>query len=595
MEPVVLLVLIGLLSIICQLLAHRIKLPAILPLLIAGVVMGPMTGILDSDALFGDLLFPIVSLSVAIILFEGALSLNFTDLGTHGRTVRNLVTLGVAVSWLVVAPAAHWLLDMPWAFAFLFSAIVTVTGPTVVIPMLRAVRPNKHIGQILRWEGIIIDPIGAILAVLVFEFLVSSQNALAHTLMAFGKTVLAGTSLGILCGYLLSATLRKGLIPGYLVNTAVLTVVLGVFEGANLAAHESGLLAVTIMGVWLANAKDVDVEGILEFKETLSVLLISGLFIILAARVDFDQLYAIAGGAIGVIVVMLLVARPIGVFLSSWGSSLTWQQKALIVWMAPRGIIAAAVSALFALKLEQQGYDNANLLVSLVFFVIIFTVVVQSLTSKRLAKMLGVREPAPVGFLIFGGNEFSRMLAKELMAADVAVKLADTNWASISAARMEGIPTYFGNPSSEHAQRTLDLTGIGYVLVLSPYKQLNSLVTQHFQDVLGSERVFGLSLAEQKRFEGHQPNERYLKSLGIFGNATYGKLASLVAKGARLKKTPLTESYRYEDYQQANQGTFTPLFMVDPQGRVKLFRDDVSTPPTPGAQIISLIRPEDEG
>ncbi|HBU53065.1 MAG TPA: sodium:proton exchanger, partial [Alteromonas australica] len=259
-DPLMSLVAVGLLSIGCQYLAYRVRLPAILPLLIVGILVGPVWGILDADALFGNLLFPVVSLSVAIILFEGSLTLKFRDIAGHGNMVRNLCSIGVIVTWGIAAVAAHYSLNISWQLAFLFGAIVTVTGPTVIVPMLRTVRPKTNLANILRWEGIVIDPIGALLAVLVFEFIVASQgNAISHTFIMFGKTIGIGVVLGLGSGYLLGLSIRKDWIPHYLLNTAVLTIILGVFAASNYVAHESGLLAVTITGMVLANMKNVDV------------------------------------------------------------------------------------------------------------------------------------------------------------------------------------------------------------------------------------------------------------------------------------------------------------------------------------------------
>lgn len=316
-DPVVLLVSVGLISLACQYLAYKLKLPAILPLLISGIVLGPMLGVLHPDELFGDLLFPIVSLSVAIILFEGALTLRMQDIAGHGAMVRNLCTVGVVITWLVVAPVAHYALGVSWQVACLFGAIVTVTGPTVVIPMLRTIRPSTRVANILRWEGIVIDPIGALLAVLVYEFVVADQNALSHTLQAFGLTIAVGCVIGAGLGYLIGVALRNQWIPHYLQNTAVLTLMLGGFAGSNMIAHESGLLTVTIMGIGLANMKNVDVDGILEFKETLSVLLISALFILLAARINFSEILSVGWGSIVVLFAIIFVARPLSVFASA--------------------------------------------------------------------------------------------------------------------------------------------------------------------------------------------------------------------------------------------------------------------------------------
>jgi len=593
-NPMALLVMVGIVSIACQYLAYRLKLPAILPLLLAGLALGPLTGILDPDALFGGLLFPLVSLAVAIILFEGALTLKLSDLAGHGIVVRNLCTLGALVTWLVATPAAYYVLDMPMQLAALFGAIVTVTGPTVIVPMLRSVRPNTRIANILRWEGIVIDPIGALLAVLVYEYIVAAHSAFEHTLVVLLKVVAIGFGLGALMGYFLGSLLRNNWVPHYLRNTAVLTLMLGAYAASDLMSHESGLLTVTVMGIWMANMKDLDVDDILEFKETLSVLLISALFILLAARLEFFTLAQLGWGALLVLAAIMFIARPLAVFLSSRGSGLEWRELAMLSWIAPRGIVAAAVSALFALKLDALSLPKSELLVPMVFLVIIVTVIFQSLTAKGMAKLLGVRARYPDGYLIFGGGKFARMLAQDLLAKDISVIIADTNWDAIREARMENIPTYYGNPISEHASLTMDLSAVGKVLVLSPYRQLNPLVTYHFEHLLGEGSVLGLSQGAQEGRASHQVSEDYAKKLALFSDsASYSRLASLVAKGATIRTTRLTEAFTIEDYRETYGNRATRLYAVDPQGKIHIYTIAHEFELAPEWQIVSLIAPDD--
>lgn len=592
-DPIIPLVAVGLLSIVCQFLAFKLKIPAILPLLLTGIIVGPVTNMLNADILFGDLLFPIVSLSVAIILFEGALTLRFSDLAGHGAMVRNLCTVGTLVTLIVTAPAAYYALGISWEMAFLFAAIVTVTGPTVIVPMIRSVRPNGKVANILRWEGIVIDPIGALLAVLVFEFIVAAHHPLAHTLTAFGMTLFIGFGIGALVGYLLGLTLRNSWLPHYLENTAVLTIMLGAFAISNLIAHESGLLTVTVIGIWLANMKDVDVDDILEFKETLSVLLISGLFILLASRIELTSILDLGWGSITVLLVIMFIARPVSVFISSLGTGLQWRELALLSWIAPRGIVAAAVSALFSLKLEALNYQHVEIMVPMVFLVIISTVVIQSLTSVKVATFLNMRAPEPNGFLIFGGGKFSRMFARELTELEIPVLIADTNWDAIRSARMENIPTYFGNPMSEHASRKLDLSAIGKVLVMSPYRQLNPLVTYHFEYEMGKGTVLGLSNKEQQQRPSHQVSESYAKKLGLFAkDITYAKLEGFVAKGAMIKTTRLTESFSIDDYNQKYSDHSLKLCAIAPNNKVVLYTTSSDVNPKAEWRIISLITPE---
>jgi NhaP-type Na+/H+ or K+/H+ antiporter len=550
--------------------------------------------VLNADDLFGDLLFPVVSLSVAIILFEGSLTLRFNDIAGHGNMVRNLCSIGVLVTWLVAATAAHYSLDLTWQLSFLFGALVTVTGPTVIVPMLRTVRPKTNIANILRWEGIIIDPIGALLAVLVFEFIVASQEtAITHTLIAFGKTIGIGSVLGLASGYLLGISIRKELIPHYLLNTAVLTIILGVFAASNYVAHESGLLAVTITGMVLANMKDVDVEDILEFKETLSVLLISGLFILLATRLNLQSVIEVGWGSIIVLAAIMFVARPLAVLASSVGTGLKLNELALLSWIAPRGIVAAAVSALFSLKLEDIGYEGAGIVVPIVFMVIIATVVVQSLTSRTVASLLGVRAPAPTGYLLFGSSKFNRLLACEMINQKLDVTIADTNWDAISEARMAHIPVYFGNPMSDHAARHLDIATFGTVLIMSPYKQLNPLIAYHFEYTLGKDKVWSLTNNEQSARPSHQVSEQYAKKLTLFDEGvTYGYLASAIARGATVKTTRLTEEFTYKQYEQQYGLRATPLIAINSEGKSFTFVNGNSLEPKANWRVISLIEPE---
>lgn len=592
-DPMVLLVGIGLLSIASQYFAFKLKIPAILPLLIIGILVGPTFGIIQPDVLFGDLLFPFVTLAVAIILFEGALTLKFDEITGHGSMVRNLCTVGALITWAIATPAAHYALDMSWQMAFLFGAIVTVTGPTVIVPMLRSVRPSAKISNILRWEGIVIDPIGALFAVLVFEFIISAQDAWTHTLLTFGLVVVVGLGFGAAFGYGLGQMLRKNWLPHYLENTAVLTLMLGAFALSNSIAHESGLLTITVMGIWLANMDDVDVDSILEFKETLSVLLISGLFVLLAARLSFDSIMNVGWGSVLVLIAIIFIARPLSVIVSSIGTNLSWREIGLLSWISPRGIVAAAVSALFALKLEALGYAQADLLVPMVFLVIIATVVLQSLTSVHVAEFLGVRAPEADGFLIFGGNKFSRMLAQEFIDKDIPVRIADTNWDAIREARMENIPTYYGNPISEHARRTMDLTTIGNVLVLSPYRQLNPLVTYHFEYQFGKGSVLGLRMVEQENRASHQVSDSYAQKHSLFSEtATFARLSSLVARGATIKTTRLTEEFTLDSYVDNYGERALPLCFINPKGKIIMATVIQEIKPKADWQIVSLITPE---
>ncbi|MCL1038205.1 sodium:proton antiporter [Shewanella submarina] len=584
--------LVGVLSLLCQWLGWRMRLPAILPLLLCGLLLGPGLGIIQPEALLGDLLFPMISLGVAIILFEGALTLNFKEIRDHGKMVINLVSIGALVTWTIISVACHYLMGFAWELAILFGALVVVTGPTVIVPMLRSVRPSAKLGSILRWEGIVIDPIGALLAVLVYEYVVATNDPATHVLQAFGLTLLVGLGLGAATGWLLGLILKRRWIPHYLRNTAVLTIMLGVFVLSNAIEEESGLLTVTVMGILMANIKDLDISDIIEFKETLTVLMISALFILLAARLDSEAVMALGWGSLALLAVVLFIARPVSIWLCGIGTSLSSAEKWFLSWMAPRGIVAAAVSSLFAIKLQEKGFAGAELIVPLVFVVIIGTVVIQSLTASAWAKWLGVRMDAPQGVLIFGASVFSRNLAKILMDNGYKVLLADTNWDNIRLARMDNIPVYFGNPASEHAENALDLTGIGRALVISPYRKLNPLVNFYYQDVFGESKVFGLNNFESNSAR-LQMSESYRKRLCLFADGvSYAKIASQMSRGGMVKSTLLTENYTLADLMTRVGEGFIPLAWSK-DGRLHIMTSETQLADS-GYELIYLSSPVPE-
>src|SRR5690554_1483023 len=594
-STVLLLASIGVLSLFCQWLAWRVRMPAIVFLLAAGIACGPVLHYLNPEDVFGDLLFPMVSLAVAIILFEGSLTLRFSEIRGHGAMVRNLIPVGSVVTGIIGTLAAHWILDISWEISLLFGAISVVTGPTVIAPLLRAVRPKAKLANILQWEGIIIDPVGALLAVLVYEGIVSwgQGNVFGHSLYIFSTTLVVGTVLGAAAGYLNGQVLRKHWIPKYLHNAGTLTFMLGVYALSNEIAHESGLLTVTIMGIWMANMKQVEVESILEFKESLSVLLISALFIILAARIEFSAILNLGWGLVAVLAVLMLVARPLSIFLSAIGTTLNWREKLFLSWIAPRGIVAAAVSALFAFQLQNNGFAGGETLVPLVFMLIIATVTVQSLTARPLAKLLGVAEPPEFGFLILGANPVARMIGKVLSNHDVPVVLADSNWENVRQARMENLQVYFGNPVSEHAANQLDLTGIGNLLVISPYKQMNSLATYHFLDWFGDHNsVYSLSEGEQDQLARYKPGEKVQRTRGLFDGVSFAKLASMVSQGFTVKTTQLSEAFTYADFLERHQGQALVLFVLDGKKHITPIKSMADLEPKEDSTLISLVPPK---
>jgi len=583
---------IAVVGFVCHWLAWRLRLPAILFLLFAGVLVGPVLGWLEPRAVFGDLLTGIIAVAVAIILFEGALTLKLSEIRDHGTVVRNLVTIGVVITGVSSALLSWYVLGWDPYLAALFGAVVTVSGPTVVMPLIRAVRPKANVSSILRWESILIDPLGAILALLVFDLIITVQTnaGLDHVAKVFGAIVLVGTLGGAIGGFLFGVAIRSRIIPDYLREYSALAAVLLIFAASEYLQRESGFLAVTIMGVWLANMRGVDLADILAFKESITLLLIGGLFILLAAELDLGKVIELGWQALIVLAVLQLVAGPLRAFISAIGSSLTWRETLLIGWVFPRGIVAAAVSSLFAIRLEEIDYPGSDGLVPLVFSIIIGTVVIQSLTSRFVARILGVAEPDPSGVLVVGSNLLGRVFAKALHDRGRRVRVADSHWASIRQARMLGLSTFYGSPVSAYAEQNLELSGLGTLLAVSRQPGLNELACVRFAEEFGRDHVFVVSNTSEgthgKHFVSGEAKGRVL----FGGERSIDELLRVIKDGATVSNTELTKEFGIDAYLEKYPDRII-LFAIDAADDLKFPVSDEAFEPGAGWLIVALTPP----
>ena len=508
------------LGIAAQWLGWRLRLPAILLLLATGFVAGPVMKqfapayALNPDLVFGGLLFPIISIAVAIILFEGGLTLRRDELPHVGAVLWRLLSVGALATWVVGTLGAHYIVGIQdWGVALLMGAILIVTGPTVIGPLLRHVRPTTKVASILNWEGIVIDPIGAVLAVIVFEAILPghSENADGINIaLSIGKTLLFGGGVGLVAAGMLATLLRKFWIPDELQNPAVLAFVVGAFAGANHLQAESGLVAVTLMGVVLANQKWIAVGHIVEFKENLRVLLISGLFILLAARLNVEELKQIGWGSVAFLALMVFVARPLSVYLSTIGTKVTWPERLFLMWMAPRGIVAAAVASIFALRLIEAEVEGARSIVPVTVVIIVGTVALYGLTASFVAKRLGIAKPAPNGVMLVGAHDWSRRIAEALQKAGISVFLVDTDVGNIAAAKMAGLPAQHTSIMSKVAHQVAEEGEYGRLIALTRNDEVNALACMNYIEVFGRAGVFQLSFkrAGHARHESVGPNQR---------------------------------------------------------------------------------------
>ncbi|NNJ13214.1 sodium:proton antiporter [Chloroflexales bacterium ZM16-3] len=577
-----------------QWLASRLRLPSILMLLLFGFIAGPVTGWIDPEHLFGDLLFPLVSLAVGVILFEGGLSLQFSELRAVGGAVRNLVTLGATITWAICTAAAMLIFGFSFSLAALLGAILVVTGPTVIGPLLRFVRPSGSVNAILKWEGIVIDPIGATMAVLVFEAVRASGPEMAAMLVISGIaiTLVVGVVVGALTAGLLVLCLRRYWIPDNLQSPVTLMLVAGAFALSNTLQHESGLLTVTLMGVILANQRLVSIRHIVEFKETLTVLLIAGLFIVLTARLKLSDITGLGLESLAFLAVVILIVRPVAAFLSTMGFGMKLGERAFIAWMAPRGIVAASVASIFALRLAEAGVPDAERLAPITFMVIVGTVLVYSLTAVPVARRLGVAQPDPQGVLIVGAHQLGRALGVALKGLGLRVLLVDSNPANVAAAERAGLSAERGNILSDELMESLNLGGIGRLLALTQNDEVNTLAATHFAPIFGRKQVFQL----QPRGEA-QPGKvaipHHLQGRLLFWpELTHTALTQQLARGGEIRVTTLA-ARAGGGFQSPEGRRATPLLLVGEGGALQIGATDLPLSPRPGQRAVVLIEAAD--
>ncbi len=592
------------LGVTAQWIAWKTRLPSILLLLVFGVVLGLF---ISPDTFFakvtgGDvavvgpgLLFPIVSLSVAVIMFEGGLSLKFHELREAGSAMFRLVTIGAFVTFVGTSVAANQILGFAWPVSLLLGAILVVTGPTVIGPLLRQVRPSRRVASTLKWEGIVIDPIGAILAVLVFENLLlhSSGPNWMHAAFSLSKTIVVGMGLGCGAGAFLTFAFRRYLMPDNLHGIGTLSLGLLLYAISNHLAHESGLITVTVMGIWLTNQHHFDIEHIIEFKENLRTLLIGCLFVVLGSRIELSNVSELGVAGLFFLVVMIVIVRPVSVYVSLLGSQLKMKERAFVAMLAPRGIVAAAVSSVFALELEQRGGSldlaGADQLATVTFFVIIGTVTFYGLTASPIAKLLGLADERTSGILFMGADHWVRDFALELHKVNVPVLLVDTNYNKISQARLAGLRAECVNLLNEHAREDLPLSGIGRMCAMTSNDEVNSLAVRETRILFERSNLFQLTF-NQKNTHARRGLTAHLMGRQLFRNGlTFSQIRDLHASGAEFKATKLSSSFSYVDYIGRYKDSSELLCVIKSDGTPVMNTVDDPIKPDAGQTIICLV------
>ena len=555
-----------LLGVIAQWSAWRLKLPSILLLLIFGFALSHYTGTRIDDYLANEsALLSLVGFFVAIILFEGGLTLKLPELREAGTPVLRLCTLSVAISFVLTSIAAHWILDYHWYVCALLGAILVVTGPTVVAPLLRLIKPRRKVASIVKWEGIVVDPIGAVLAVLVFINIQEGglNQGWDNVAIAIVKTLVVGLGLGFVLAKITEYLMSEHLIPDFLESMFFLALVGVAFAGSNAIQHESGLLTVTVLGVALANQKKVSVRHILEFKENLRVLIISLLFLMLSGRIRIDDIMDIWAKGLGFLAALILVVRPASIFLANLGTkTTTFKEQLFLSLLAPRGIVAAAVTSVFALELVHAAEKNpgdetfvviasqANELVPLVFIVILGTVTFYGLLAAPLARKLGLSDANPTGILFAGADPWIRVVAKGLKDEGHHVLLLDTRFEKIAAARLEGLTAVRANILSEYAEEELDLAGLGHLVAATPNNEVNSLAAREFQHRFGKANVWQITPADVDAHHSKAVANHMRGRFCFLGGPRFTELSAFVRRGAEMKASKLTEVFTLGHFRQ---------------------------------------------
>jgi NhaP-type Na+/H+ or K+/H+ antiporter len=594
-DPIVQLAGVIVLAFLVTWLGERIRVPVILPLLVTGFVLGPILGVIKPDELLGDLLSPLVSIAVGLILFEGGLSLRLREMEGQQRVLWLLVTVGVLVTWVIATLVTLAFTDLSRGMAVLVGSVLIVSGPTVIGPLLTMVRPRRSVASILKWESILIDPIGALLAVVTFEILLlgGTDSMPGGTVLSeMGAFAAAGIISGTVVALGAAEALRRHWVSEHLLPLFGLSIALIAFTISDGFAAESGLLATTVLGFTLANHRRIRTEQIVHFSEVIRVLLIGVLFIVLSARLSTAQLKVDLPGAIALVVALVLVARPLGVAIATWRSRLGWRERVLLGAVAPRGIVAASVASVFALELQHQGIAGADEVVPLTFAVIVATVVIYGLGMGPLARRLGLAARHQEGVLIIGAGPVERAVADALADSGVAVVLATTNRQDHYEARMAGRRAYYGNVLARDVDLDLDLAGIGRLLALTPNDEVNTLACSRFAATFGGAETYQLAPRQTSAGIDSNPATDFGGRI-LFGTEwDYATLAHFLDAGGTVGRSKTGPDLAAADSGMPTGDMAAVLFVVRAGGRVRVITSDHRQPLRdigPGDTVVALM------
>src|SRR6056297_293202 len=587
LAPVLSFALVGALGVGAQWAAWRLRMPAIVLMLLAGLLIGPVLGVFDPSRDIGPLMGPMISIAVAIILFEGGLTLNLHSLRGAAEGVKRLVVLGAPLGWLFSTLALHYVAGLGWASSAVFGGIMIVTGPTVIAPLLRQARLNRRPAQLLQWEAIVNDPIGALAAVLAFEVVLVLNTAETMGVAAWDITrgIVLASGLGVAGGWIIAESFRRAWVPEFMKVPVLFALLLGVFALSDSVLHESGLLAVTVMGIWIANADLPSYTELRRFKEHATILLVLGVFILLAANMKFETLPMLDWRAAAFVAAVVLLVRPLTVLISLLGTALPIRERLLVGFTGPRGVVLVAVAGLFAERLVASGIEDAALLTPLAFALVAATVVLHGFSLRPMARALGLAGAAIPGVIFVGGSRFAAAFAESLRDLEVPVLIADANRARLRSAREAGLPVFFGDILSEAAEHGVEIMSYGQVLAVSDNDAYNTLVATDLAPEFGRESVFQIKRTKQESRRHALPPT--LGGRTIAGELTYYEIASKMNEGWNVRKTRLSEDFDFEAWRARNPDAI-PLAEYDEGSGLRLIQANEAPRKTTGIQLLSF-------
>ena len=507
-----------------QWLANRLRIPGVLLLLTSGILVGPVFDIIHPVEDFGnEVLFPVVSVAVGLLLYEGGLGLKLDRLNEGRTVILRLVTIGMVVTWLIGWAATALLFDISTSSASLIGAILVVSGPTVVIPLLHLARPREPTGSILRWEGITIDPVGATLAIVVLDATLNDADA-GEAALQIGITLGAGAVAGVVVALLALGALHRHWIPDHLLNPTMLAAAIVAFAAANSIASEAGLMATTMLGIVLANQRLVPNHELTAFSEDVGHLILGTLFIVLGAMVDLDDLVGVLPRALILITILVVVARPLAVWLSTIGSGMQRNDRLFLAWMAPRGIVAASVATVFSQTLIEEGAGEVPELVPVVFATVIVTVALYGLTATWVARRTRVAKMQPNGIALVSNNRFAIDLADQLASQEIPVLVISTSTEVQRETFARGLLAYERPIDSHDLDLTLDGVGIKQAILLTDDENFAALAAHHLTEHLGRANLYQVQPDEDD-------DDFEIRGRTAFGSLTFQGLSSSARLG----------------------------------------------------------------